>query len=92
MKRKLAEFITVISGMRKTIIMLILVVIGIIFRVKGYLDGSQLVDLLKNTVIAFFSANSIEHVGSTIKEYLTSKNSVSTAPEENTEIEPVVEN
>lgn len=89
MKEKLAEWISVISGMRKTIVMLLLVLIGVVFRIMGYLDGNQIVDLLKNTVIAFFSANSIEHIGNTIKEYVASKNAP--ASSDSKETEPTVE-
>ena len=76
MKQKLIEFITVVSGMRKTIVMVLLVIIGVFFRIKGYLDGNQFVELLKNTVIAFFSANSIEHIGGVIKEYINAKGQI----------------
>lgn len=71
MRQKLAEWLAVISGMRKTIVMLILIVVAIAFRVLNYVDGSQFVDLLKGTVIAFFSANSIEHIGETIRTYVS---------------------
>jgi hypothetical protein len=32
-----------------------------------------MVDLLKGTVIAFFSANGLEHITTTVKEYVNSK-------------------
>jgi hypothetical protein len=73
MTQKLADFIAIFLGLRKTLVMGILIAIGIIFRVKGLIDGNQLVALLQGTSIAFFAANSIEHVGETIKHYVNSK-------------------
>jgi hypothetical protein len=73
MKAKMLELIALISGMRKTLVMFLLIVLGVAFRLTNYIDGGQFVDLLKGTVIAFFSANSIEHIGATIKEFINAK-------------------
>lgn len=73
MRQKLAEFLNVFFGLRKTIVMFVLVTIAIIFRCYGLLSGAEFVDLLKNTVIAFFSANTIEHLTTTVKTYFDSK-------------------
>jgi membrane peptidoglycan carboxypeptidase len=59
--------------MRKTAVMIGLMVLSVVLRVKGYLSGDNLTDLLKGTTIAFFSANGLEHMTSTIKEYVNSK-------------------
>jgi hypothetical protein len=54
-------------------VMLSLILLAAIFRVKGYISGDNMVDLLKGTVIAFFSANGLEHITTTVKEYINSK-------------------
>lgn len=74
MRRKLAELINVFFGLRKTIIMLLLMIIGIVFRVHDLVSGSEFVDLLKNTVLAFFAANGCEHILTTVNAYYNNKN------------------
>lgn len=70
MKQKVAELINIIFGFRKFLLMLALFAIGIIFRVKDYIDGNQFVDLLKSTTISFFAANGVEHVVTTVKSVM----------------------
>lgn len=73
MKQKLLDFIEVFTGARKTIVMVTLMLVAIIFRIKGLMTGGDVVELLKGTAIAFFSANGLEHIGTTIKEYVNNK-------------------
>lgn len=73
MKQKLADFIAIFLGLRKTIVMFALLLIGIIFRMENLINGEQLVALLQSTTIAFFAANSVEHVGETIRHYVNDK-------------------
>jgi hypothetical protein len=73
MGAKMAEFLNIFFGFRKTIVMFVLIAIGIVFRLSNLVNGAEFVDLLKNTVIAFFAANSIEHFTTTIKTYIDSK-------------------
>jgi hypothetical protein len=73
MTQKLADFIAIFLGLRKLIVMFCLILIGVIFRLKGLIDGNQLVALLQSTTIAFFAANSVERVGDTVKHYVDSK-------------------
>ena len=73
MRQKIAEIINIIFGFRKFILMLALFFIGIIFRIKGLIDGGQFVDMLKSTSIGFFAANGLEHLTTTVKEYVNSK-------------------
>lgn len=83
MKQKIAEIINIIFGFRKFILMLILYLVGIIFRIKGLLSGSEMVNLWSNTTIAFFGANGVEHIMNTVKEYYNAKGQVTqvqTAP------------
>lgn len=74
MKKKLAELLNVIFGFRKFILMLLLVMIAVVFRVLDLLNGREMVDLLQNTTIAFFSANGIEHIVGIVKDYVNKNN------------------
>jgi len=73
MKKKVAELINVIFGFRKFLALLALYVLGVIFRIRNLIDGGQFVDLLKNTTISFFAANGLEHITTTVKEFINSK-------------------
>lgn len=81
MKRKIAEILNVIFGFRKFILMLILFMVGIAFRISDLITGAEMVDLFKNTTIAFFSANGVEHLVGAVKEYAASKSGVPATPE-----------
>jgi hypothetical protein len=72
---KLVDFIALLSGFRKFTIMMLLIVVGIMFRIVGYVDGAEFVDLLKGTAIAFFTANVGEHIMGTIQEWVKNNNS-----------------
>lgn len=69
----LVSFLNIFVGLRKSIVMILLMIIGVIFRIKGMLDGAQFVDLFKATVISYFGANSVEHFSSMIQAHLASK-------------------
>lgn len=73
MTQKLADFMAIFLGVRKTLIMGALILIAIIFRIKNLIDGGQLVTLLQSTAVAFFAANSVEHVGEIIKQYINAQ-------------------
>lgn len=83
MKQKMAEFINSLYGFRKTLLVLILYIVGVSFRLKGLIDGGQLVDLFKGVTVSYLAANSFEHVTETVKTYINSKGQVS-------EVEPEV--
>lgn len=70
MKEKIVEFVNLILGLRKLMVMLLLFALGVIFRLHNLIDGGQLVDLLKNTALGFFAANGCEHFSTAIKEYV----------------------
>ena len=78
MKQKLAEWINVLFGFRKFLLMLVLFVVGIVFRIKGYISGGEFVDLFKNTTVAFMAANGIEHLVATVKDVMGNKNTQQT--------------
>jgi hypothetical protein len=67
------NFVNIFAGLRKTIAWFALMGIAIGFRLKGYIDGGQFVDLAKNTFLGFVAGNMTEHISSTVKEYFTSK-------------------
>lgn len=73
MTQYIINFLNTLQGLRKTMVMLSLILLAAVFRIKGYIDGNNMVDLLKGTVIAFFSANGLEHITTTVKEYVNSK-------------------
>lgn len=73
MKQKIAELINIIFGFRKFLLMLVLYLVGIIFRIKGLVSGAEMVDLFKTTTIAFMGANGVEHIVTTVKEYMGNK-------------------
>lgn len=67
------DFIQFINGFRKWSIMMILIIIGVSFRITGYLTGTEMVDLLRFTGVAFMSANSVEHIGKAVLEWIKQK-------------------
>lgn len=71
MKQKLAELINIVFGFRKFLLMLLLYVVGIIFRLNDLVSGAEMVDLFKTTTIAFMSANGVEHLMTTVKDYMS---------------------
>lgn len=48
--------------------MLAICIIAMVFRVKGFINGSDMVDLLKDTTLGFFGANGVEHIVNCIKD------------------------
>jgi hypothetical protein len=55
---------------RKTLLVSILYVVGIIFRVTNLIDGAQFVDLLKGVTVAFLASNSFEFATSSVRSYM----------------------
>ena len=64
------NFLNALQGLRKTVVMGILIVLAVVFRIKGLISGDNMVQLLQGTTIAFFTANGLEHMTSTVKEYI----------------------
>jgi uncharacterized membrane protein len=73
MKQKIAELINVIFGFRKFILMMILYIVGIVFRILGLLSGAEMVDLFKATTIAFMGANGVEHLVTGVKAVMAGR-------------------
>lgn len=73
MKQKVAEWINVTFGLRKFIAWFGLFVVGIVFRVKGQINGNEFVDLMKSTFAGFVAGNTVEHLISFGKDFVTKK-------------------
>ena len=56
--KKLTSFV---KGMRKWSIMLLILVVGIIFRITELLTGVEFVALIKGVGVAFMASNAVEH-------------------------------
>jgi hypothetical protein len=70
---KIKKAVMILLGFRKFIVMTAVLVVGIVFRVSGHIDGGEFVDLLKYTTIAFMSANGVEHAIEGIKSAFAKK-------------------
>jgi hypothetical protein len=69
----IVSFLNSFIGLRKTIVMLALLIISCIFRIKGYIAPDNWEGVLKATVVSYFASNGVEHFSSMIKEHLNSK-------------------
>ena len=76
MKQDEAGFFDFLLGYRKTIAWFSLFTVAVIFRLRGYLDGGQFVDLSKATFLGFIAGNMSEHLGNLGQSYFKSKISV----------------
>ena len=56
------KWIQRIKGLRKWSIMMIVIIVGIIFRVTALISGLEFVGLIKGVAVAFMASNAIEHV------------------------------
>lgn len=73
MKQDEEGFFDFLLGYRKTLAWFSLFCISILFRIKGYIDGGQFVDVTKATFLGFISGNLGEHLGNLGKAYFNSK-------------------
>jgi|SRR5581483_751492 len=78
MKQKIADWINVVYGFRKFIAWLALFVVAVVFRLKGLIEGSQFVDLQKSIFMGFVAGNGVEHIMTTVKEYINAKGQLTT--------------
>lgn len=68
---KISPFIeSWLLGSRKFIVMIAIIVLAIIFRIAGWIDGGQMVDLVKMVGIAFMGCNSVEHMCVTAQAWI----------------------
>lgn len=73
MPQWLADFLEVFQDVNKTSLMVCLLVLASIFRVKGFIDGGQFVELIKTTTVSYFGTNTVIHFTSMIKDAISSK-------------------
>lgn len=73
MKQRLAEFVNIIFGFRKFLILLALYLIAVIFRINSLLSGDEMVRLIEPTTIAFIGANGVEHIVAAVKDHYSAK-------------------
>ena len=62
-----------LEGSRKFLIMFLVLVAGLVFRLKGLVSGGEFVDLIKGCFIAFVGSNIGEHIINTVKDYVKTK-------------------
>ena len=72
-RRIMNDFINIINGFRKYSVMMLVIATATTFRITDHINGAEFVDLLKGTVIAFVSANSLEHMSKSIIEWVKQK-------------------
>ena len=73
MAEYIVDFLNSFIGLRKTIVMLALLVVSCIFRIKGYIGADNWEGVLKSCIVAYFASNSIEHYTAMVKEKLNSQ-------------------
>jgi hypothetical protein len=73
MTQQLTDFIEVFSDVNKTAVMAILLGLGAFFRIKGYISGGEMVDLMKTTTVSFFGTATMVHLGGIVRDHLASK-------------------
>ena len=78
MRERFQEIIDLTYGFRKLLAFAGVFLLAVIFRLAGLIDGSQVVDLLKNCFVAFCASNSIEHFTLTAQSYFKSNSKIIT--------------
>ena len=73
LSERLKNIVSFLNGFRKFTVMLILIIIGVTFRLTGYLSGMEMVELLKNIGVAFMATNGIEHMAKSVIEWVKGK-------------------
>lgn len=73
MSERLKNFLSFLNGFRKFTVMSILVIVAMVFRILGYINGAEMVDLLKDVAVAYMAFNGLEHMTSAVKEWVKGK-------------------
>lgn len=87
-KQALIDFLNTFMDLQKAIVMLLLMLMGIVFRLENMISGAELVDLLKNTVVAFYAVQATAHIVSSVKAYYVDKNAPDTDTADQTVAKP----
>jgi hypothetical protein len=77
----IVDFINVFQGLRKTVVMLAVLIVTCIFRIKGYLGPDNMEGILKATVVSFFASNGLEHYTAMVKEKLSANGTLKAVTE-----------
>lgn len=67
------DVVNFLNGFRKFTIMFFLIALSIGFRLSGHLSGSEVVELLRYTVVAFMATNGIEHISKAVMAWVKKK-------------------
>jgi hypothetical protein len=73
MTSKETDDLNLLFTWRKTLLVSTLYIVGGIFRIKGLINGSEFVDLIKNVTVAFLASNGFEYAASTARTYFNSQ-------------------
>jgi len=73
MPQWLKDVISFINGFRKFTVMVLLLVTGISFRVTDFITGSEFVELLRYTTVAYMGTNALEHMSKAVVEWVKKK-------------------
>lgn len=73
MPKWLNNVIQFLNGFRKFSVMVLLMLIGVGFRISGHISGQEFVELLRYTVVAFMGTNALEHMSNAVVEWVKSK-------------------
>lgn len=68
--KKLVGFLV---GFRKFTIMILFMLLMTVFRIKGYIEGPDFANTVRDAVVAYFGTNIGEHLVSLGKEWVTGK-------------------
>ena len=63
----------ILSGFRKSLMALFLLGLGSFLLVRGYIDGAQYVDLMKDVMIAYISLAGVESVTPAVAGWMATK-------------------
>lgn len=73
MTERAKDFLSILNGFRKLTVILLLLIVGITFRLVDLLSGKEFVELLSGTTIAYMTFNGMEHLTGAIKDWLKKK-------------------
>lgn len=73
MTQGMADFLETLGDTSKTAVMAVLLILATVFRIRGYIDGPGFVDLMKTTVVSYFSTTAVVHFTSMVKDHLSNK-------------------
>lgn len=73
LSERVRNIVSFLHGFRKFTVIAVLMVIGVTFRVTGHITGTEMVELLRYTVVAFMAGNTVEHIGKAVQEWVKGK-------------------